>query len=389
MSAADDGARPVAGAGAGPGAGAGAGQSPVTGGRAARRRARRPPPPLAQRDGLDAAHWRIPPRAPAAPGESRGELTVLEALLSRFPALGAPEATPLPLRFARGEIVRADGTAWSAQDPARAGQEVWFHRELRPEVVPEREIPILFRDEHLLVIDKPHDMATLPRGAHVLGSALVRLRRATGITELSPLHRLDRRTAGVLAFGIRSAERAAYQQLFARTEVAKEYLARVRILPGASESEPPLHPGAAFSMRDRLVKEHGELQGRVIAGEPNAHTEVEVLEVSPAAGELEALTAARTPAPRTALLRLQPRTGRTHQLRLQLASRGLPICGDDLYPEARAVGPEDPPLALLARRLAFTDPFTGEEREFLSARSLAEGADGPGRPGPGVSTLEP
>ena len=54
-----------------------------------------------------------------------------------------------------------------------------------------------------------------------------------------------------------------------------------------------------------------------------------------------------------------------------------------------------PPLALLARRLAFTDPFTGEEREFLSARSLAEGADGadgadgPGRPGPGVSTLEP
>src|SRR5690625_6997950 len=56
-------------------------------------------------------------------------------------------------------------------------------------------LPIfLHRDDHLLVLDKPHDMATMPRGAHVLSSALVRLRRATGITTLSPLHRLDRRS---------------------------------------------------------------------------------------------------------------------------------------------------------------------------------------------------
>src|SRR5690606_3818412 len=118
------------------------------------------------------------------------------------------------------------------------GDELWFHRELRAEEVPEVELPVLLRDEHLLVLDKPHDMATMPRGAHVLSSALVRLRRRTGLVELSPLHRLDRRTAGVLAFGVRAQERAAYQGLFARGEVDKEYRARVR-----APDDPAWRPG--------------------------------------------------------------------------------------------------------------------------------------------------
>ena len=63
----------------------------------------------------------------------------------------------------------------------RPGDELWFHRELRPEAIPDVELPVLHLDDHLLVIDKPHDMATMPRGAHVLASALVRLRRETGI----------------------------------------------------------------------------------------------------------------------------------------------------------------------------------------------------------------
>src|SRR5699024_10420996 len=87
----------------------------------------------------------------------------------------------LPARFAAGEIVDAHGRAWAATDPVAPGEELWFHRELRPEAVPAAELTILHRDEHLLVIDKPHEIATMPRGAHVLASALVRLRRATGI----------------------------------------------------------------------------------------------------------------------------------------------------------------------------------------------------------------
>ncbi|MGP5077354.1 pseudouridine synthase [Brachybacterium alimentarium] len=319
-------------------------------GRAARRRARRRPPPLPQREGLDAVRWRVPR------DEAEGR-PALEALLERFPALAEAEATPLDARFVRGEIVDADGSPWSADAPVGPEDELWFHRELREEHVPEAELPIIHRDEHLLVLDKPHDMATMPRGAHVLSSALVRLRRATGIETLVPLHRLDRRTAGVLAFGIVPDERPAYQQLFARAEVAKGYEARVRL---GTETSIPTTPGERAMLLDRLVKQRGELITQVLPGEPNARTLLEV-----ATSETDG----------TLLLRLHPCTGRTHQLRAQLSARGAPILGEDLYPEPRpwADGDAEPglPLQLLARSLAFLDPITGQERRFRSGRQLA------------------
>lgn len=313
-------------------------------GRASRRRARRQPPPLPQRDGLDAVRWSVPREAP-------GSRPALESLLERFPALADPQAKPLGERFACGEIVGADGRPWAAADSVGPGAELWFHRQLRAEDVPQIDLSILHRDEHLLVLDKPHDMATMPRGAHVLSSALVRLRRATGIETLVPLHRLDRRTAGVLAFGIRPQERSAYQQLFARSEVAKMYEARVVPAP---ECVLALQEGEEAILRDHLVKLRGELTARVLAGEPNAVTDLTVLEV---AGD------------GTALLRLRPRTGRTHQLRLQLSSRGAPILGEDLYPAPRAAPAM--PLQLLARTLSFTDPFSGAQRRFVSRQHLA------------------
>lgn len=312
-------------------------------GRAARRRARRLPPPLPQRHGLDAIRWRIPQDAPAGPALAR--------LLERFPALADPAATALADRFAAGEVVDAHGRAWAAQESAGPGDELWFHRELREEDVPEVELPVLLRDEHLLVLDKPHDMATMPRGAHVLSSALVRLRRATGLTDLVPLHRLDRRTAGVLAFGILPAERSAYQQLFARGEMRKEYEARIR--PGP-DSPLPRQVGERAVLEDHLDSPRTSLQTLVRPGlPPNAHTELEVAEVEPG-GVLRVL--------------LRPRTGRTHQLRVQLASRGAPILGEDLYPHP--VETPDGPLQLLARSLAFEDPITGTGRELRSRRRL-------------------
>nr|WP_245354387.1 pseudouridine synthase [Brachybacterium sacelli] len=291
---------------------------------------------------MDPVRWVVPP--------GTAEDAALDALRARFPALDDPEATPLHERFARGEVVDPEGRSWDAGDAVGPEDELWFHRELRDEDVPAAELSILHRDEHLLVLDKPHDMATMPRGAHVLASALVRLRRATGIETLVPLHRLDRRTAGVLAFGIRPEDRPAYQQLFAHGEAAKEYEARVRPDP---EAGIPTRPGERATLRDRLGKRHGHLRALVLPGEPNAETHLEVAEVE---------------ADGTALLRLRPLTGRTHQLRLQLSSRGAAILGEDLYPEPVDATPI--PLQLLARSLAFTDPVTGQERRFLSAREL-------------------
>ena len=349
---APSGAGPTGGARTG---GPGEGRGP---GRAARRRARRLPPPLPQRDGLDAVRWLVPRDAPVGPAASM--------LLARFPALADPSATPLAERFAAGEVVDARGRAWAADDAVGAGDELWFHRELRPEEVPAEPLPILFRDEHLLVIDKPHDVATMPRGAHVLASALVRLRRDTGIEQLVPLHRLDRRTAGVLAFGVRPEERSAYQQLFARREVDKRYAALVLPGPGCTL---PRTVGERAELADRMEKRRGELTARIVPGAPNAHTELEVL----AAGDSEGDGPAKD---RALLLGLRPRTGRTHQLRLQLSSRGAPIAGEDLYPEP---SPEPAgPLQLLARSLAFTDPVTGGTREFRSGQLL--GGLAPGEP---------
>lgn len=310
-------------------------------GRAARRRLRRPAPPLPQREGLDPLRVRL---------ETGGR--ALEALAARLPALRDPAATDLALRFARGEIVRASGRPVAADEELVPGAELWLHRELAPEHVPEVALPILLHDEHLLVLDKPHDMATMPRGAHIRSSALVRLRRLTGIETLTPLHRLDRRTAGVLAFGIRPEERAAYQGLFARGEVEKEYRARVQEPPG--EDGRAWAPGEAFTLHDRLERSRGALQTRVVPGEPNALTHVQVLGSAPGVRDLALL----------------PRTGRTHQLRVQLAHRGAPILGDDLYPQVRTIGPEDPVLHLLALRLAFRDPITGAPRELVSRRRV-------------------
>ncbi len=72
--------------------------------------------------------------------------------------------------------------------------------------------------------------------------------------------------------------------------------------------------------------------------------------------------------------RLTPRTGRTHQLRVHMASLGLPIIGDPLYPNIIDVPPDDfsSPLQLLAQRIEFDDPLTGSRREFVSGRALTD-----------------
>jgi len=169
----------------------------------------------------------------------------------------------------------------------------------------------------------------------------VRLRRELDLPELSPAHRLDRLTAGVLMFTVRRELRGRYQALFARGEVRKTYLAAAQ---GVSQVQLPT------VIRDRIVKRRGVLQAAVEPGEPNAETHIEALGDS--------------------LYRLTPRTGRTHQLRVHMASIGLPIVGDPLYPTVIDVAVDDfsAPLRLVAHSLEFDDPVTGERRSFVSSR---------------------
>jgi tRNA pseudouridine32 synthase / 23S rRNA pseudouridine746 synthase len=244
-----------------------------------------------------------------------------------------------------GEVVLPNGTVVSETTVLPLGAHVYFYRELRDEVPVPFDIPVLYRDDDIVVADKPHFLATMPRGRHVAQTAVVRLRRELNLPELSPAHRLDRLTAGVLLFTTRREIRGAYQTLFARGEVRKTYLARAAVDP---ELE---FPRVA---RSRIIKRRGHLQAVEEPGEPNAETLIEHL------GE--------------GLYRLTPRTGRTHQLRVHMATLGLPIVNDPLYPTVIDVQPGafSGPLQLLAQRLEFEDPETGEPRAFTSRRTLEE-----------------
>ena len=260
-----------------------------------------------------------------------------DELLSRFGPTVAAKAIG-------GEVVDSGGAVLDPATVLPAGASVYFYRDLRDEVPVPFDIPVLYQDDGIVVVDKPHFLATMPRGRHVAQTALVRLRRELGLPELSPAHRLDRLTAGVLLFTVRRELRGAYQTMFARGAVHKTYLARAAVNPDLALPR---------VVRSRIVKHRGRLQAVEEAGRLNAET---VVELTSSDG----------------LYRLTPRTGRTHQLRVHMASLGIPICGDPLYPNVVDVPDDDfsQPLQLLAQRIEFEDPLTGSQRRFASARCL-------------------
>lgn len=299
--------------------------------------------PLPPRDGVGATRLRVPREGPWA--------TVADYLIFRF---GHVDAALLRARFDRSEVVDAAGQALSQSTPLGETDFIWYYRE--PPI--EREIPfeieVLHQDADLVVIDKPHFLPTTPSGKFLQNSALVRLRRLLNNDDLTPIHRLDRLTAGVVMFSARPETRGAYQSLFERREVQKEYEA---ISAGAaSDLAFPL------TIRSHIRKERGVLRVQEIAdAAPNAETQI----------DLVARHGDRWH------LRLRPHTGQMHQLRVHLAGIGLGILHDPFYPELLPEAPDDfdRPLQLLARELSFTDPLSGAARRFRSPRALGAKRD--------------
>lgn len=320
-----------------------------TGGAAARgsgpRRPRRPRRPLPLRDGVDPVRIRL-----ADPGQ--GPRSIPEELRRRFP----DRLAELEAALRAGQVVTADGTPVTSTTRRHRGMDVWTYRTPEPEIPVPFGIEVLFRDENLVVVDKPHFLATTPRAGHVTETALVRLRRDLGLDDLAPAHRLDRLTAGVLVLTTDPAHRGAYQDLFATRRVAKTYLA---VAP-APEGTPEVRERSS-----RIVKTRGVLRAAEVDGEPDAHTRITLLDTrdDPASGGV-----------RLGLYRLEPTTGRTHQLRVHMNALGTPILGDDLYPDVLQQVPGDfsRPLQLLAESIAFTDPVTGRLRRFATRRVLQQ-----------------
>src|SRR5919112_4262268 len=320
--------------------------------------------PLPVRDGVNATRLRLPVEGPWE--------TAMDYMMHRW---GHIDPQGIEDRFDAGEIVGEGGTPLSRSTPLQDHTFIWYYRTLPPETRIPVELGILHRDEHLLVVDKPHFLPTTPGGTYIQESALVRLRNQLGLPDLIPMHRLDRMTAGILLLSTNPETRGKYQVLFEKRQVQKEY----ECVSAAAPAEG--YPGVEFPVvvRNRMTKSRSYLLAEVIGGEPNAETRIEQLATfdgGPAAPGTGTAAAGPVDNPRRALYRLEPHTGKTHQLRVHMASLGLGIINDAFYPDLLDKAPDDytKPLQLLARGIRFVDPMSGKPVEYRSRLQLSAAA---------------
>ncbi|MFA5487676.1 MAG: pseudouridine synthase [Candidimonas sp.] len=292
--------------------------------------------PLPVRDGIAPSRVYLP----------RGQWASLgDFLAARFPHV---DEAGLRRRVAQGDLVDTRGRPVDFAGPYVPDQWLWYYREVPHETPVPFDLPVLYQDDRLLVVDKPHFLASTPGGRYLRETALTRLRAALDLPLLTPMHRLDRETAGVLMFCIDPAYRGAYQTLFQSRQVAKTY-----------EAIAPWRPDLRWPLRhcSRLRETGRHFTMCEVPGEPDSETRIDVLSHG---AEL-------------ALYRLQPITGRKHQLRVHMSALGMPLVNDAYYPILRPYADEDDfskPLQLLARAIRFVDPMDGRERRFQSRRVL-------------------
>ena len=269
--------------------------------------------------------------------------TILDHLVLCFPHV---PRSAWQDRIARGLVLVSGGTAITEDSPYRAGLTVFYEREVSNESPALEEEVIIYRNSEIIVADKPHGMPVTPAGQYVERCLLIRLQKSTGVGTIAPMHRLDMDTAGLVLFTLNEGTRGRYHQLFAERRIEREYLAVAQV------ADAPLQ--RQWRVENRMEAGTPWYRRRIVGGPVNAITEIELLEQRGGLG----------------LFRLRPDTGKKHQLRVHMASIGFPIAGDSLYPTIREKPDCDTPLQLLARRLSFLDPMSGEPLSFTSLRQL-------------------
>lgn len=271
--------------------------------------------------------------------------TILEFLANRFPQI------PLETwaqRLAAGKILDGEGAPLTPESRYIPHAQLRYFRE----VANEPRIPfvetILYQDDELLVADKPHFLPVIPAGRYVDECLLNRLRRSTGLADLTPLHRIDRETSGIVLFSVNKLTRGHYARLWLQGEIDKTYQALSACQPPPEES--------AWVVENRIEQGEPFFRMQIVPGQVNARSVIQLLEYQDGVARFQ----------------LQPLTGKTHQLRLHLSNLGCAILNDRLYPELQAERADNfaAPLQLLAQMVRFRDPLSDVIREFVSGREL-------------------
>lgn len=286
------------------------------------------------------------------PKDSSGCSSALEFLIRRFPGI-SPDTWLQRIRD--GKVLWEDETPVIEHAAYAPHRRILYYREVEQEPnIPFQET-ILYQDENLLVADKPHFLPVTPNSVYVNQCLLYRLRKSTGMDDLTPIHRIDRWTAGIVMFSTNPKVRSKYHELFTHGLITKLYHGVARITTGLDLKSSDLP--REWLVENRIVKGNPRFRMVVAPGEINARSHIQCITTKNGKG----------------LFHLQPLTGKTHQLRLHMSGLGMPLLNERYYPELQPKSPDnfDHPLQLLAKHLEFIDPVTARPMSFSSARELS------------------
>jgi tRNA pseudouridine32 synthase / 23S rRNA pseudouridine746 synthase len=278
-------------------------------------------------------------------GSDIKDRTVFEFLCSRFPNI-TPAIWQERINF--GNVFYENKKPVGLPDIAKTGTRIYYYREVENEIIIPFNEKILFRDEHILIADKPHFLQIAPAGKFANETLLNRLKKSTGLDDIVPVNRLDRDTAGLVLFSTNKHTRDAYYKIFRDRLVYKSYKCITEDNPEIKET--------------RL-----RIENRLIQGEP-------WFRMKSSKGNVNSITDITLDRRENGFsyFSLHPETGRKHQLRIHMCLIGCPILNDRYYPDLFPESSDDftKPLKLLAEKLSFKDPLTGRVHDFQTERNL-------------------
>lgn len=273
--------------------------------------------------------------------------SIIDFLVKRFPNI---EKEIWSNRIAEGKIIDESGKKISFSTKYVPGDRLQYYREILNEPKIPFQERIIFENEEYIIADKPHFLPVIPAGPYVNECLLNRLRARTGNDNLTPVNRIDRETAGLVMFSCNQKTRGLYSHLFSEKKVHKIYEA-------ITDYTSP-HVISDRIIENRITKGEPWFRMKIETGATNAITQISLLKSKN----------------NLALFELIPVTGKKHQLRLHLSSMGFRIINDRYYPDLLEKKETDykKPLQLLAKKIEFVDPVTGELKFFSSTQTLSK-----------------